>query len=147
MSERQIVLCWSITAVLLGLGLTVWSPGLITAILFTTVHNACYLALNPNASHFSLQVRFVYLGLLLVGQLPYCQWINWVQLLGTTALITAGYCPLARLLCLASWNRSLPLTWSLVTTVLMTPPVKGSFNQVVNPPLNKPGAAPSVSQP
>lgn len=133
MSHKTITACWAIVVLLLATGLIFWPPALWAAIGFTTVYNLCFMYLTPKPQHFSLQVRFVYLGLLLLGQLPYCSLINWVQLFGTTALITVDYCPLARLLSLAPWNRNRALSLALVKTVLFSPPIPGSFIQVVNP--------------
>ena len=133
MSERTIYSYWLITDLFLAAGLLLWPPALYAAIAVTTLHNLHFVLRNPGIHSFPLQVRFIYLGLLIIGQLPYCQWINWIQLLGTTALVTIDYCPLARILSLAPWNRQQPLTWGLFTKAIFTPPVKGSILQVVSP--------------
>ena len=80
-----------------------------------------------------MQVRIGFLGLLILGQAPFFGWVNWVQLVGNTALLTTGYCPLARILSLMPWNRTRALSWKLVTTAIFTPPVDGSIVQVVSP--------------
>ncbi len=139
MTEKHIYICWLMTDLLLGMGLLVWPPALWAAIVFTTLHSVCFVASRPDASSFTLQVRFVYLALLIIGQLPYCRWINWIQLFGTTALLTVDYCPLARVLSLAPWNRSQPLNAGLVARALFTPPVRGSILQTLQPPLRSPG--------
>jgi hypothetical protein len=133
MNERTIYIYWLITDLFLAVGLLFWPPALFAAMAVTTVHNVHFMMRYPGTGSFPLQVRFTYLGLLLIGQLPYCQWINWVQLIGTTALLTTGYCPLARLLSLAPWNRSQSLSWELFAKALFTPPVNGSILQVVSP--------------
>lgn len=50
-------------------------------------------------------------------------WVHWVQVIGTTAMVTAGYCLLARLLRLAPFNRTDPLTWSLIDQVRLRDPL------------------------
>jgi len=132
MSERTIYINWLITDLFLAAGLLFWPPALFGAIAFTTVHNLYFVLRNPGIDSFPLQVRFVYLGLLIIGQLPYCQWINWIQLLGTTALLTVDYCPLARMLSLAPWNRQQPLSWELFRKAIFTPPLSGSILQVLS---------------
>lgn len=132
MTERTIYIYWLLTDMLLAAGLFLWPPALYAAIAVTTVHNLHFVLRTPDIHGFSLQVRFIYLGLLVIGQLPYCRWINWIQLLGTTALVTIDYCPLARILSLAPWNRQQPLTWELFTKAIFTPPVKGSILQAVS---------------
>ena len=130
MNERTIMSCWLITDVLLAIGLLYAPLALWAAIVFTATHNFYFLARRPQGANFTLQVRFVYLCLLVIGQLPYCRWINWVQLAGTTALLTAGYCPLARILSLAPWNRTQPINLGLLRKAIFTPPVNGSILDV-----------------
>ena len=130
MSERAITICWFITDLLLAIGLILAPPVLWAAILFTAAHNAYFVATRPDASNFTLQVRFVYLGLLIAGQLPYAVWVNWVQLAGTTALLTVGYCPLARILSLAPWNRRQPMSLRLLRQAIFTPPFDGCILDV-----------------
>ena len=62
--------------------------------------------LNP----FPVQIRLGYLILLLAGLLPALHWVYWVQLVGTTLMVTMGYCPMARMLMLLPWNRKEPLS-------------------------------------
>jgi len=133
MSERTIYIYWLITDLFLAAGLLYWPPALYGAIAVTTIHNLYFVMRSHGNQGFSLQVRFIYLALLIIGQLPYCRWINWIQLAGTTALVTIDYCPLARILSLAPWNRTVPMSWSLFTKAIFTPPVNGSIQQVVSP--------------
>jgi hypothetical protein len=59
---------------------------------------------------FPVQVRLAFLVLLFAGALPWMTWLHVVQLCGTSAMVTIGYCPLARLLTLTPWNRDEPFT-------------------------------------
>jgi len=71
---------------------------------------------------FPVQVRVVYLSFLLAGALwEPLRMLNWMQLAGTTAFLTIDYCPLARMLALAPWNRERPLTLALLKETVATP--------------------------
>src|SRR5690606_36286313 len=50
-----------------------------------------------------VQVRLAYLALLLAGTLPALAWVHWVQVVGTSAKVLVGYCPLVRMLTLLPW--------------------------------------------
>ena len=71
-------------------------------------------------------MRVAYLGLLLVGTLPACWPLHVIQFIGVNASVVVDYCLLARLLALAPWNRSQPLTTTLLRQVVFSPPVRGS---------------------
>lgn len=71
---------------------------------------------------FPVQVRAAYLLLLLLGTLDALRWIHWIQLAGTSAVITVDYCPLARMMSLMPWNRRRPLSGALILSTLFTPP-------------------------
>jgi hypothetical protein len=48
-------------------------------------------------------------------------WIYYVQLVGTTAMVLCGYCPLARMLTLLPWNRSAPISTSWLKLLVFSP--------------------------
>ena len=134
MNPRLVYQYWLLTAVALGAGLTVWPPGILIAMVVTAAHTVHFFVYRPQAGAFPIQVRVGFLGLLALGQLPYLGWLNWVLCVGVASLLIFGYCPLARLLSLAPWNRSRPMSWNLVRTALFSPPVAGSIIDVVSPP-------------
>ena len=74
-----------------------------------------------------VQVRLAYLALLLLGTLPGCSWIHWMQLFGTSAMALAGYCPLVRMLKLLPWNRSVPLSRAFAKSLVLGPASGGLF--------------------
>lgn len=76
---------------------------------------------------FAVEVRATYTLLLLLGTLPLQQWVHWVQLLGTSALLVFDYCPLARMLSLAPWHRREAFTQQLFLRTFFSKPVAGSF--------------------
>ncbi len=87
-----------------------------------------YFLIHTHAvKHYSVQIRIAYLGWLMVGLLPWMSWMHWIQLAGTSAMVTVGYCPLARLLRLLPFNRSIPLTWSLFIRSFFRDPCAGGL--------------------
>jgi hypothetical protein len=96
---------WACTVVFLVIGLAGHRAGIWWAIglCIVQVGHVAWLTQDPTA--FPVQVRLAYLALLLAGLWSPLQWIHWVQLTGTTARVTLGYCFLARSLSLAPWNR------------------------------------------
>jgi len=106
---------WFMTAGLLGAGLLGWTAGVSLAMLLCAVQIAHVIWLTRDVTSFPVQVRAAYLGLLFAGLWGPLQWIHWVQLVGTSARVVIGYCFMARVLSLASWNRQQPLSWDLIT--------------------------------
>lgn len=76
---------------------------------------------------YPVQVRVAYLVWSAVGLLPGMPWMLWIQLGGTTAMVTVGYCPLIRLLSLLPPNRSKPLTANLVWRAFVKTPCAGGL--------------------
>ncbi|MCU7932095.1 MAG: hypothetical protein KZQ90_14935 [Candidatus Thiodiazotropha sp. (ex Codakia rugifera)] len=136
MNERTIYYYWLLTNIFLAAGLLISPYVLYLAMGVTIVHSVHFLILQPGIILFPMQIRIGYLVLLTLGQVAFLGWIHWIQLLGTTALLTTGYCPLARVLSLAPWNRIRPLSWNLFVTTIFTPPVSGSIVQFVSPESN-----------
>lgn len=69
-----------------------------------------------------VQTRIGYTLLLVAGLWSPLAFVHWIQVAGTTAMVVAGYCPLARFLSLMPWNRGEPFTLELVRrTVLASP--------------------------
>jgi len=93
---------------------------------------------------YPVQVRIAYLGMLVIGTLPWMQWIHWLQLCGTTAMVTVGYCPLIRMLSLIPPNRNEPLTASLIWFIFARQPCTGGL---VNWRADSPCASSSCSLP
>lgn len=88
-------------------------------------------ALKP----FPVQVRLVYFTLLALGTIPGLHGIYWVPLVGTSAVVFTGYCPLARLLSLLPVNRRERLTGSLLCRTLFAPADGGLFRWPAEDPL------------
>jgi hypothetical protein len=111
---------WFITAALLGSGLFGWPAGLPLAMALCAIQIAHVARLTHDVTAFPVQVRVAYLALLIAGSWEPFQWIHWIQLLGTSARVLAGYCLLARTLSLAPWNRWQPLSPALVRRTFLS---------------------------
>ncbi len=106
---------WLVTAVLLGIGL-LWGQAedIILAIVLCAVQIIHVYWLTRSWTSFPMQVRMAYPALLLAGLWEPLYWIHWIQLIGTSARVLAGYCFLARTLSLAPWNRWQPMSVDLI---------------------------------
>jgi len=69
-----------------------------------------------------VQVRIGFAAFVALSLVPGLELLLWVPLFGTTAQLLFGYCPMARLLDLAPWNRSRPFTFGLVWGIATRPP-------------------------
>lgn len=105
---------WLFTVSLLGAGLFGWFWGLVFAIALCLVQIGHVFWITRNVAAFAMQVRLVYLTMLIAGLCGPLKWLHWVQLIGTTARVVFGYCFLARSLSLAPWNRRQPLSWEVI---------------------------------
>ena len=88
-----------------------------------------FIARERSMSAFPVQVRVAYLGLLFLAQAPYMLWIFWVQLIGTTAMVTFDYCFLARCLSLMPWNKTEGYSLDLIKRTFFSAPVEGNVLQ------------------
>lgn len=111
---------WLGTVMLLGAGLSGWAPGILLAIALAAIQLVHFSLLERTISALSVQVRVAYLLLLLLGEWEPMSWIHWVQLIGTSARVSTGYCLLARLTSLMPWNRVQKLSRQLVWDTLFS---------------------------
>lgn len=117
---------WLLIAVLLISGLVGVLAARQAALFFAVLQVVIYVALHRSLRHFPTQVRAAYVIWMAASFLPELTFMYWIQTLGTIALVLAGYCPLARILLFAPWNRSVPLTWKRVAVIVFHPPINGS---------------------
>jgi hypothetical protein len=118
---------WVVADVLLALALLVERHWFAPALAFNLLQAVHIAWRRDSLLHFSSQVRIGYLLWLVAGLLPGLFWMHWIQLAGTTAMISVGYCPLARMLSLLPWNRVHPFTLRLVLSTFLAPPRSGSI--------------------
>lgn len=118
---------WQATALLLAAHFAGWGPALALVILLTALQSVHFAVQARSLRAFAVQVRVGYLALLLLGLWPPLAALHVVQFAGLNALLTVDYCPLARLLVLAPWNRSVPMSWPLILWALFSPPAPGAI--------------------
>lgn len=118
---------WAATIPLLAAHLAGIPGVLLFAQLLCGVMAAAYFAQTKSIRSMPVQVRVGYFALLTFGALPFCSWIHWTQLIGTTAMVLVGYCPLLRMLRMLPWNRSTPFSWSLVKKVFLVDASQGGL--------------------
>jgi len=95
---------WTITTVLLIMGLAGYSPAFVAAMAVTAGQGIILLARDRSPAAFSVQLRAAYLLLMLISYPPLMRWLYWLPTVGNSALIVLGYCLLARVLALLPWN-------------------------------------------
>jgi hypothetical protein len=120
---------WAVTDGLLIAAVLGWQPGIAAAIGLNIVQLVHFLAREKNLTAFPVQVRAAYLGLLLAGQWDPLYFVYFIQIAGTTAMVLADYCPLARFLSLMPWNRREPFSLDLLKRTVFSPPVRGNILQ------------------
>ncbi len=118
---------WLVTDGLLIGSLAGWRWGTYPVIALTVIQTVHCLVRGRRIAAFPVQVRLGYLLLLVMGMYPPLSFIHWIQLAGTTAVVTVGYCPLARIMVLMPWNRGRALTAELVWNTIISSPVTGSL--------------------
>lgn len=118
---------WLATVPLLTAGVLGETRALSLAALLILIQIAQFYNREKSISAFPVQVRVAYFAWFILGLLPYMEWMLWLQMLGTSLSILLGYCPMARLLALAPWNRRQPLTVNLALRVWFAKPVAGSI--------------------
>lgn len=118
---------WAITIPLLVGSLAGSKWALCAALLLCALVGAYFWTRLRRIRPYPVQVRIAYVIWLSAGALPGMQWMHWIQLLGTTAMATVGYCPLVRLLSLLPFNRTEPLTFALVERAFFVEPRSGGL--------------------
>lgn len=120
---------WLAIVVPLGAWLAGYRWALAAVVAVCVVQVIHFRILEGSANAFPVQVRLAFLGMLLAGLWEPLRALHWVQLVGTTAFLLFGYCLLARLLSLLSWNRSEPCSVALVRRTLFSRPQCGNVLQ------------------
>lgn len=113
---------WTLTAILLVLGLFGSPAAFIAAMLLTAIQMVAMLIRERRVSAFPVQLRLAYLFLLGICFIPGMRWLYWLPAIGTFALVIFGYCLMARFLSLFPWNRTEPLSSDLMRRTFLSPP-------------------------
>lgn len=113
---------WTITAVLLAIGLGGYTRAFIAAMAVTAGQGSVLLVRDRSPAAFSVQLRAAYLLLLLISYPPALRWLYWLPMVGTFALVIFGYCLLARVLSLLPWNNPEPYTLDRLRRTFLSAP-------------------------
>ncbi len=131
---------WFLTVLLLTAGVLGNPIAFQIAIGLTVVHLVHFVLRNGSVTAFPVQVRAAYLLLLVVAYAEPLRLLYWIPTIGTWALVSVGYCTMARVVSLLPWNRDEPLSLALVKRTFLSRPVRGSLMQT---PL---GSQPAATQ-
>ena len=113
---------WTVTAVLLVIGLWGAPVAFLAAMGLTIVQGLVFWFREKSIGAFAVQLRLAYLLLLGLCYLPQLRWLYWVPMVGTLALVIFGYCLLARILSLFPWNRSEEMSSDLLRRTFLSRP-------------------------
>ena len=129
---------WAISAVLLWVGLLVWPPAFYIVIGLTAAQMILIMVREKSLTAFAVQLRVAFIVLLLVGLIPYMQWLFWVPAFGLLALVAFGYCLLARMMSLLPWHRTEPMSLGLIRRTFFSRPDLGRVTET-QPGMSCPG--------
>jgi hypothetical protein len=99
---------------------------------FSMAHAFLILVLHRfRVAAFPVQVRIGYVLWVAIGTyMPYMTVLMYITTLGLIGNLFFRYCPLARMLYFLPWNREENLSFGLVASVFLSPPVDGRFRPV-----------------
>jgi len=120
-------LYWQLSALLLAAHFAGAGLAIEAAMLLCTAQALDMARQRRSLSAFPVQVRLAYLGLLGLGLWPPLAALHALQFVGVNAMLVADYCPLARLLVLMPWNRSVPFSSALLRWAVFSPPAPGAI--------------------
>ncbi len=119
---------WQLTALLLTAHLAGWPWALACVLALNAIQALHFLLWHRNLRNLEVQVRLLYLALLVLGaSVPGLHWILVLQTAGLAVRLSVEYCLAARLMVLMPWNRNAPLSAGLVRRVFLTPPGPGQI--------------------
>lgn len=124
---------WVASDVLLAAGLASWTICFYLVIALCCVQIIHFAIRDASLTSFSVQIRVTYLGMSLLALMLPFHFIFWFQLIGTSIMVLFNYCLLARSLSLLPWNRSEPLSFSLIGRTFFSRPVFGSILETSMP--------------
>jgi len=128
-SSKLVWWYWALTTGLLVGVLAGFSQCLQAVIALNIVQVVHFIIREKSISAFPVQVRIAYLGLIFAAQAPYMGWVFWWLLIGTSAMVSFGYCFLARVFSLLPWNKKDSYSLEMIKKTFLTPPQKGNILQ------------------
>jgi hypothetical protein len=118
---------WLAAELLLSAAVAGWSVGLALTFIAVAAQIVHFAVRTRSMRAFSVQTATAFLVLLALGVWPPLAFLHWLMLAGTAIRLLFDYCLLARTLSLAPWNRTAPLSWTLIKHVYLAPPVDRSI--------------------
>ena len=112
---------WALALPMLGSQLAGWEPGLDAVMVLTAVQAVLAVRRCGRLEAMAVQVRLVYLLLLIAGSTPGLGLVHLLQFAATAANAAFGYCLLGRALSLLPWNRETPLSAGLLAAAFLGP--------------------------
>lgn len=126
--SRLVTGCWAIVLALLFAG---WfdARAFIGVVGVSLVHAVLFLGLlRFRPMVFPAQLRIAFLAIVTLGTfVPGLRFLLAIATVGGSALLTVGYCPLARMLYLLPWNRTHALSPRQAWQTITTAPSPGRF--------------------
>ena len=113
---------WTLTAILLTIGLLGQPAAFVAAMVVTVVQCMVMVGREKSVLAFAVQLRIAYLLLLMICFVPEMRWLYWLPTVGTFALVIFGYCLMARVLSLLPWNRQEALSAALIRRTFLSRP-------------------------
>ena len=113
---------WTLTAILLTIGLLMHPVAFIAAMVVTVVQSMVMVVREKSVLAFPVQLRIAYLLLLMICFVPEMRWLYWLPTVGTFALVIFGYCLMARMLSLFPWNRQEAFSVDLLRRTFLSRP-------------------------
>ena len=113
---------WTLTAILLLIGLLGQPVGFLAAMLVTVAQGIVMFIREKSILAFAVQLRLAYVLLLGICFVPPMRWLYWLPTVGTFALVIFGYCLMARMLSLFPWNRQETLSVDLLHRTILSRP-------------------------
>lgn len=117
---------WFAIATLLAFGFAGYASGYVAAMMLSVVQAVWFIRKHRSLKPYPVQIRVAYAACLLVYGIPALNWMIWIPMLGTFALVLFGYCLMARLLSLLPWNRVETPSPGLLRYTFLTPPIPGN---------------------
>jgi hypothetical protein len=112
---------WALALPMLGSKLAGWEPGLDAAMALIAVQAVLAVRRCGRLEAMAVQVRLVYLLLLIAGSAPALGLVHLLQFAAAAVNAAFGYCLLGRALSLLPWNREAPISASLLETTFLGP--------------------------
>ena len=121
-AERWNQLQWAVTSPLLAAELLGAHGALELVLALTAITALAYALRLRSVRPYRVQVRLGFLAVVALGLVPGLAPLLLVPMLGTASQVLFGYCPMARLLDLAPWNRGEALSFAFVARTFLRPP-------------------------